>query len=287
MLKKRYNLINIMKDGMNIVYRIFNERRHKVLNNKEDIIQSVERAFNILEELAKESDGTSIAYLASSTGLAKSTIHRMLSTLLSLGYVEKNIDSDKYQLSTKIITLGTSVFERMDIRKIAKPYIEKLSKKTGEVVHLGIIDNGEVVYIDKVESPRSSIRMYSQIGRRAPLYCTGIGKVLLAYLPEDKVSELMKNKELHRYTETTITNIDDLKHELHLTKERGYSNDEMEHEEDIRCVGAPIFDVNGEAVAAISIAGPVLYVTKERMPQLTSDILKTAEDISRQLGFLS
>lgn len=248
-------------------------------------IQSIERALIILEELAKEGEGSRIALLSINTGMAKSTVHRILMTLVNRGYVEKGIDSEKYQLSPKILSLGNTVLSRMDITKIGKPYIEKLSRKTGQVVHLGILDNGEVVYIDKVESPTSSIRMFSQIGKRGPTYCTGIGKVLLASLPDERVESLLRNVQMEQFTETTITTIELLKKELKTIRENGYGFDEMEHENDIRCVAAPIYDINSKVIAAISITGPIIYVTKERMPELIKDILKTAANISYQMGY--
>lgn len=253
---------------------------------KDNNIQSIERALLILEELAKDGEGMRIATLSVSTGMAKSTIHRILMTLVSIGYVEKGIDSENYQLSTKILSLGNTVLSRMDITKIGKPYIQKLSKKTGEVVHLGIMDNGEVVYIDKVENPTSSIRMFSQIGRRGPSYCTGIGKVLLASLTDDGVEALLRNKKMEKFTDTTITSIELLKKELKTIRQNGYGFDEMEHENDIRCVAAPIYDRTSKVIAAISITGPIIYVTKERMPELIKDILDTASTISYQMGYV-
>jgi DNA-binding IclR family transcriptional regulator len=256
-------------------------------SSKDNNIQSVERALVILEELAKNGEGSRITSLVINTGMAKSTIHRILMTLINKGYVEKSIDSENYKLSTKILSLGNTVLSRMDIRKIAKPYIEKLSKKTGEVVHLGIIDDGEVVYIDKVENPTSSIRMFSQIGKRGPTYCTGIGKVLLAYLTDEDVEVMLGNKEMIKFTNTTITTIDLLKKELKTIRENGYGFDEMEHENEIRCVAAPIYGRSRKVIAAISITGPVIYVTKKRMPELIKDILNIASTISYQMGYES
>lgn len=252
---------------------------------KDITIQSVDRAITVLEELSKEKDGCGITYLSNVTGLAKSTVHRLLSTLMSRGYVEKTQETDKYQLGIRVLSLTTNLLERMDIRKIAKPYIEKLSERTGEVVHIGILDKDEVVYIDKVESPRSSIRMYSQIGKRAPLYCTGLGKILLSGLDDTTVESIIKEENMIKLTENTITSLDKLKEELIEIRENGFAIDEIEHEKDIRCIAAPIYDMKGKIVAAISVAGPIIYVTKEKLPQLIEEILKTSKEISYQLGY--
>lgn len=254
---------------------------------KDGLIQSVDRAIIILEELGKEANGCGITKLSNITGLPKSTVHRLLATLMNRGYVEKNLDTDEYQLGIRILSLSTNVLERMDIRKIAKPYITKLSESTGEVVHIGIMDQGEVVYIDKEESHHGTIRMYSQIGKRAPMYCTGLGKVLLSGLDDYALDQVMLGKKMIKITENTITNMKDLKEELKRIRKNGYAIDETEHERDIRCVAAPIYNMNGKVTAAISIAGPTIYVTKDRLPMLIDEILKTAKEISYQLGYVN
>lgn len=251
----------------------------------DNLVQSVDRAITILETLAQNKGRCGITELSNATGLHKSTVHRLLSTLMSRGYAEKCKDSDDYKLGMKLLALGNAILERLDIREVAKPYIEELSKKTKEVVHLAILDDGEAVYIDKVESPDHSIRMFSQIGRRGPLHCTAVGKMLLAGLEDSEVEKIMSDKGMHKFTKSTIDNINDLKEELAKIRKNGYAFDEIEHEEGIRCVAAPIYDLSGKIVASISLSGPIIHVTHYRMPELTEEILKTAKDISYQLGF--
>lgn len=252
----------------------------------DNIVQSVDRSITILETLARDKDGCRITELANATGLHKSTVHRLLSTLMSRGYVEKCIDSENYKLGIRILLLGSSILDRMDLRTVAKPYIQELSNKTKEVVHLSILDDGETVYIDKVESSDHSIRMYSQIGRRAPLHCTAVGKVLLSGLDDSEVERIMKEKGMYKHTKSTIDNLDQLMGELEIIRKRGYAFDEMEHEEGIRCVAAPIYEHSGKMIASISLSGPIIHVTHYRMPELTELILKTAKEISYQLGYI-
>lgn len=256
-----------------------------MIGTNDSPVQSLDRAIQILEELALHRDGCGVTSLANLTGLHKSTVHRLLNALMSKGYVSKNNENDKYSLGMKILYLSSALLDRMDIRTVAKPFLEQLCRDTDEVVHLSILDGREAVYIDKVESPNKSIRMYSQIGKRVPLHCTGVGKILLAWLPENEVEYILGVKGMKAYTKNTITSIAEMKKHLAEIRDKGYAFDEIEHEEEIRCVAAPIFNMNGKVVASVSISGPVMYVTLDRMPKLTEEVLKTAKSISYQLGY--
>lgn len=251
----------------------------------DNLIQSVDRAITVLEVLAAEKNGCGVSELARATGLHKTTVFRLLSTMMNRGYVEKGPKSDDYRLSTRFLLLSNAILDRMDLRNIARPYIKELSSKTKEVVHLAILDEGEVVYIDKVESPDHSIRIYSQIGKRSPVHCTALGKVFLTGVSSSEVEKIIAEKGLAKFTPKTITSLEQLRQEIAVTAKRGYGYDEMEHEEGIRCVAAPIYDRNGAITAAISISGPAIFITPERMPDLTEGILRTAREISIQLGY--
>lgn len=256
-------------------------------DNKDNTVQAVDRAMLILETLGTNKDGAGITSIAIETGLHKSTVHRLLSTLMQSGYVEKEVKSDVYRLSAKILALASSVLDRMDIRKISKPYIRILAESVGEVVHLSILDGDEAVYIDKEESSKpGSIRMHSQIGRRVPLYCTAVGKVLLSRTDDNLIKELLSNKEMIKFTQNTIGNIEEFINEVIKARFEGYAMDNIEHEEGIRCIAAPVHDRNGKVVAAISISGPIFYITEERLPELKETILRISRDISAQLGYI-
>ncbi|MGE5632594.1 MAG: IclR family transcriptional regulator [Caulobacteraceae bacterium] len=257
-----------------------------MINREESSVQAVSRSLSILEELAKEQKGCGVTQLATATGLHKSTVHRLLSTLMSKGYVSKDTNTDRYCLGMKILYLGSSILDRMDVRLVAKPYIEALSYKVKEVVHLAILDDTEAVYIDKVESPENTIRMYSQIGKRAALHCTGVGKIFLAWMPESQSEAILKSKEMRAYTPNTITNIEDMKKHLEQIRNNGYAIDNIEHEDGVRCVAAPIFDMHHNVIAAISISGPIFKVTEDRVQALVDDILNTAGEISYHMGYL-
>lgn len=254
-------------------------------NHEGTSVQAVHRSLTILEELAKFQKGCGVTQLAQQTKLHKSTVHRLLATLMSKGYVLKNIEDDKYCLGMKILYLSGSILDRMDVRIVAKPYIESLSHRVKEIVHLAILDDNEAVYIDKVENTENTIRMYSKIGKRVSLHCTGVGKVLLAWMPEGQSEVVLKSLKMQAYTPNTITSIQKLKKELIKVKENGYALDNVEHEDGVRCVAAPIFDMNCNVIASISISVPTFKITETLIPILIDEILNTAEEISYHMGF--
>ena len=219
------------------------------------VVQSVDRALRILELLKEHPSGQGVTEVANFLEVAKSTAHRLLLSLERHGYVQKVGRESTYRLGLKFIEMNYFVVKHLNIVEIAKPIIEKLSKDTGEIVHLVMLDNQQVVYIDKVDN-QSAIRIYSQVGRRAPLYCTAVGKSILAYRNEEEVLEYIDQVPFKRFTEHTFVNGEDLIKELHAIKTRGFSYDNEEHELGIRCVAAPIFDYTGEVQYAISVTGP-------------------------------
>ena len=249
-------------------------------------VQSLDRAILLLEELAMHKDGCGITRLANLTGLHKSTVHRILNSLLVKGYIDKDGKSDKYYLGIKFLNLSSAILDRMDVRKIARPLLEDLCANTGEVVHLSILSSGQAVYIDKVENPNRNVRMYSQIGKGVPLHCTGVGKALLAWHPVKDIEAILAKSGLEPFTKNTITNIEDMKKHLLEIKEQGFAYDEIEHEDGIRCVAAPIFNNKNSVVAAVSVSGMIIHITEDKMPKIRDEVIKTAKEISYHLGYI-
>ncbi|MDT8860353.1 IclR family transcriptional regulator [Alkalihalobacillus sp. MEB130] len=248
-------------------------------------VQSIERAMKILELLSKKPKGLGVTEIHNELELPTTTIHRILSTLAKYNVVVKESDTDKYSLGLYLLHLTSSILENMDIRMVARPFLEELRDETNEVIHLCIHEEGEAVYIDKVENTQK-IRISSQVGYRALMHCTGVGKALLAGMSEESVREIINKKGLPKFTETTITDYEVLIDHLKIIRERGYSIDELEHEENIRCIAAPIFDFQGEVIAGISIAGPSSRVTRERVErELVPIILEKSKRISEALGY--
>jgi len=253
-------------------------------SQRDYLVQSLDRALAILEELSRHESGLGVTDIGSMLGLHKSTVHRLLHTLMMRGYVEKDVETEKYRLGLKVVELGQVRLENIEIRTEARPFLKELMELTNETVHLCILENGEVVYIDKVESS-NPVRMYSRIGRRAPVHCTGVGKVILAFLKEDEVRRIVDEKGLPRKTDTTITELDQLLKHFELIREQGYAIDDEEHDSGIRCVAAPVRDFKGNVIASISVSGPTSRITRERLNDLAAKVTKTALNISKRLGY--
>lgn len=211
------------------------------------------RGLLILEILASHSQGISLSAMAHEAGLAKSSTHRLLQTLMRNGYVRQDTHkSDHYFPSFKLLTLSSELIQSTGLTVIAHPHLEFLAKMTGETVHLVLLDHDQVVYVAKVESP-NPIRMYSQIGHRAPLHCTGVGKAILAFMPEER-QNLVLTGELRRYTATTLTDARTMRDHLQQIRRQGYAIDNGEHEDNVRCIAMPLLRSTGQVVGAVSIA---------------------------------
>lgn len=247
------------------------------------IVQSVRRALKIISILSKEG-ALGVSELSRIVDLNKSTVFGLLRTLEYEDYVCQNKKTDKYQLTLKLFQLGSKVFEELDLRNIARPYLEKLVEIHQETAHLVVPDGVEVIYIDKVESHRS-IRICSNIGKRLPMHCTGVGKALLAYEKADNIEEILRKQGLKKYTEKTITDHNVLFKELEKIRDQGYATDDEEIEEGLKCVAAPIWDINGKVIAATSVAGPAMRMTDEKIQDIVKDIVRFNKEISASMGY--
>ncbi|KAB2331984.1 IclR family transcriptional regulator [Bacillus mesophilum] len=248
-------------------------------------VQSLERALTLLNVLSEYPNGIQITRLSEQVGLSKSTVHRLLSTLIDMNYVSKDVETDKYKIGFQIIYISRNVLNNIDLIPISKPFLKKLSSEVNETIHLCMEDKGEVVYIDKIES-NQTIRMYSRIGSRAPMYCTGVGKVLLSGKDEEQFEEIAAKTDFITRTENTIRSRDELKREVETIRAQGYALDNIENEEGIRCIAAPIYDYTGKIIASFSISGPSSRITMERIDdELQNKIQETSRNISKQLGY--
>lgn len=199
--------------------------------------QSVERAFKILETIAS-TEGIGVSDIAREVKLNKSTAFGLIKTLDNLGYIFKNEDTDKYQLTYKIRNLAEEGAAGHEILNYAKPFLKKLSKKYGEIIHFVAASGEEVFYLEKIESTKS-IRVYTGIGSSMPMYCTGVEKSILSTRSEEEVREYAKKVELEKLTDKNHNDIEELLEDLRLTKERGYAIDNGENQEELFCVGIP------------------------------------------------
>jgi DNA-binding IclR family transcriptional regulator len=247
-------------------------------------IQSVKRALSILNILRNHPEGLGVTEISKKLDVAKSTAFRLLFSLLEEGYVQKDSETDRYRLGLKLLQLGNEVAKSMDLRRVAQPYLKRLVDLTGETTHLAIYDKGEIVYIDKIESS-ATIRMYSQVGLRAPAHCTGLGKAILSCLPEEEIDHLIATKGLRKFTDNTLISRETLMEVLREARARGYAFDEEEHELGVRCAAAPIFNHEGKVIAGVSIAGPTTRLSREKVRQYAPIVKQVSREISRDLGY--
>jgi IclR family transcriptional regulator, KDG regulon repressor len=253
-----------------------------------NLVKTIERASLILDVLGRSPQGISIKELSGKTGLPKGTTHRFLASLAYFDYVRQESMTKNYHLGFKLVELGNRLLNQIDLRTEAHPYLIELAELTKETVHMVILDHNEALYVDKVDSsePTGGLRMASVVGARIPTHCSAVGKVMLAFLPEERLISIIKDKGLPRRTENTITDIEELKNHLQLIREQGYALDDEENEKGVKCVGAPIRDQDGNIAAAISISVPGIRIrTDTLLTTLKDHLIETAMKISRKLGY--
>jgi IclR family KDG regulon transcriptional repressor len=249
------------------------------------LINSIIRACNILRCLSRDKNHFRISELARQLQLDRSTTYRILLSLEKCGLAEKNNKTGEYSLGVSAFEIGNTYLRRMDFIQISKPIMTDLALKVQETVHLAVLSDTEIVYVDKVDSPRT-LGVMSKIGQRAPVYCTALGKVLLAHQPKDELSSLIDRIKLKPFTQNTITSKKRLAGELKVIREKGYAVDQREYEEDVECIGAPIRNHLGDTIAALSISGPQRKMNTPLERQYVSHVVEAAALISSKMGYM-
>jgi len=247
-------------------------------------VQVIDRALSILDLLSAQGPDLTLAEISDRLQLHKSTVHRLIMVLERHNLLERNSVNGRYRLGLKLFELGTKAVSQLNLRERARPFLERLVLETSETVHLCVLDDSEVVYLDKVE-PERSVRMATSIGRRNPAHCTAAGKAMMASLPGTQVESIVRKQGMRAVTSHTITSLLELKKELERIRKLGYSVDNEEIEEGVRCVGCVVRNFSGEPLAAISISGPAFRLTPEKVPVLASAVMAVARDLSKGLGF--
>jgi len=249
-------------------------------------VRAVKRVIDILESFNYEQFELGLSELSEKVGLPKSTLYRYLETLKERGFITQDPETGKYRLGMRLFELGSIVQNNLDLRKLAHPYLKKLADETNMTVHLCVLDEerGVGVYIDKIENPNARVS-YSQLGKTIPLHTGGVGKALMAYLPEERIKEIIQKHGLPRLTPNTVTDPDMLMKTLQEIREKGYSIDNEEVALGVKCVAAPIRNINGDVIASISVSGPPAMINEETIPKLAELVKKGALEISRELGF--
>ncbi len=244
-------------------------------------VQSLNRALGILEILASSSGGLGISELSQIVKLPASTTHRLLSTLGRKGYVTQ-LHDEKYLIGHKLVEMGRTFLESSHLTKIIRPYLEAACSETGETANLVVLDQDEAFYLDKVETPRL-LRVFSRIGHRAPLYCTGAGKILLTGFSEEQLERYVRTTELKPLTPNTITSAASLQGELVIVRARGFAYDLEECEPEARCVAVPVRGFMDRLTAALSISGPAVRLNKKQMKKAVRCLLRLSAEVSAKL----
>jgi DNA-binding IclR family transcriptional regulator len=254
------------------------------VNSRRYLVRSVERAFSILKLFIHGEREISASEISEELGLHRSTTFRFLATLTSSGFLEHNTENGKYRLGVASLELGTVFLRHNSLREIALSVLEFLRDESGETVHLAILDNHEVVYLEKLAGLHPIGLMSSRVGGRSPAYCTGLGKALLAFISAKKIEELYRSSEIIRHTDNTITDYEQFLTKMEEIRAKGFAVDDQEHEDGVMCIAAPVFDQDG-VVAAISIAGPSERIqSKMADERLEEMVKKAAAMISSKIG---
>ncbi len=254
-----------------------------VKDQEDQHLSSVKNALRILKSFSMDEPEKKISDLASSLGLNKSTVSRTMATLASEGFVFKDPDSKKYRLGLSILSLSGIVNSNMDVYQESQSILNKLVDSIGETAHISLLDNLEVIYLQKVEC-NHPVRFLTHVGRRNPPYCTSSGKVLLAYA-DDSVVEAVINKGLNKFTKHTITDPNQLRSHLLEIRQNGFTCSLEEYHEGVNSIAAPIYDHRGRVTAALSVVGPKQRIQSHRVQGLAKKIIHAATEISDRMGY--
>ena len=246
-------------------------------------VQSLVRALTLLEHLSQREHGATLTDAAQAAGLAASTAHRLLKSLEQMDFVSQDEERGLWFVGVKAFTIGSAFVRARDVVAIARPFMRELMERSQETVNLAVLDQDEPVYLTQIEC-RQMIRAHALPGARAPVHCSGVGKALLATLPEARVAAIAQRRGLPRYTDKTLTTLPALNAELACVRERGWAADDEEHSLGMRCVASVLRNEHGEAIAAISLTGPVARMTDARLAELGALVRATAAKITAALG---
>jgi DNA-binding IclR family transcriptional regulator len=273
--KQNKILVQIVFDNYAKIFYTINESCSSLLKDviaiTEPKVKSLYKAIKLLDYFTNEHPERGISELSDLSGMLKSTIHNIVTTFELTGFLEKDLATSKYKLGTKILQLSNNLYASHDLRRIVRPYLEKFSNYSRETVFLATMSEGEVVYIDSIY-PIGVNPGRSVIGEKAPLYCTGVGKALLAHLAETTIEKLLE-QELVPFTPNTIIEPQLLRAELKQIRNLGFAIDNMEHEYGIKCIAVPIKNIKGKVIASVSVSGPSLRFTESKIQEYAKMLL--------------
>jgi DNA-binding IclR family transcriptional regulator len=254
-----------------------------VTSNRSYTITALQRGLRLLHLFSESPHGLTAKQVAARSRLPVSTVHRFLVNLESAGFLNCGGDG-LYHLGIACFAIGQAALGQLDIRQVSLPYLQELNRQTRETIHLTVRHGLSAVYVEKLDSPEQ-LRIHSRIGAAVPLYCTAVGKVMLAYMPDDERERVLPQLALKHLTPNTVGSLQELKAELYRVRKNGYACDLEEHELHIRCVAAPIWDHAGGVSASLSITAPMVRMAVTRLRQLAPLIQTAGLQISRELGY--
>ncbi len=254
-------------------------------DKSEYIIQAVDHALDLLEQFHGDVDELGVTELSKRLKLHKNNVFRLLATLESRNYIEQNRVTENYRLGLKTLELGQTFIKQMGLLRQSRPILEGLVRECNETTYVAILKESHIVYLDVVETDLT-VRVVPRVGSRLPAYCTAAGKIQLAYMTDEELEHYLPSKELKGYTSNTITDRDDFKTHLRKIADQGYAIDNEELDVGVCCVAAPIRDYTRRIIGAVSISGPSMRFSMERMEkELIPLVQRAGEDISVKLGF--
>jgi DNA-binding IclR family transcriptional regulator len=249
-------------------------------------VQSLDRTIDIIELLATSPQGMGVTEIGARLSLHKSTVYRLINALARRGYAEKDSGNGTYKIGYKFIEISSLYINQLELKTEAFPFMRRLAAQTGQVTHLAILDGFEVVYIEKIDVVRS-LRLYSQIGKRIPIYCTALGKVLLAGQNESIRKSILESVKYEYFTGNTIVDKNILLKQLDVAEKRGWAADNEEYESGIRCIAAPIKDFTGKVIAAVSVTGDKSIVNADKDEHIVNLTVEAALGISKRMGYIT
>ncbi|MEG1824586.1 MAG: IclR family transcriptional regulator [Cloacibacillus sp.] len=250
----------------------------------EDHVRVIERVFDIIELLAQAQEPMSLTDIVKRSGISKTTVYRLLQTMCSRCYVEKDKDNC-YTVGPKLIEAASCHINGLELQTESKPILAELRRRLNLSVHLGILDGHEIVYLEKMDI-YPTMRLYTQVGYRSPAYCSSMGKCLLSCLSGSELEKALFACPFERFTPHTVTNFHDFKKLLKGVRERGWAMDDQEYLLEHRCVGAPVFDYRGDAIASVSASGTTAEITDERLPSVIEEVKRAAGRLSQRMGYI-
>lgn len=247
-------------------------------------VQSLARAFGIMEEIARNRDGIGLAELSKRVGLHNSTAFHLVKTLVSLGYVRQLKDSKRYRIGRPLFTLAASALDEVEMVSLATPILEDLSRETGESAHFSVPLDDAVVVLARTGG-KGAFQLVDRVGAVRPAHCTALGKIMLAALPPDQLEQFLLRSDLRAYTPKSIVSAELLRHEIAEVRRAGLAIDDGEFDAELRCVALPVRDFSGKVIGAVGVSGPVWRLSIEALQKRARIVRAAADRLSTEFGF--